>query len=206
MVKPIKIILDDPHYYPGSTVKGIVLVCTDKPKQYQDITIEIFGYARARWTESGNKEYTVYQNTLWYIEQKCVLWSKKGAPTESFPAGQHSFPFSLQLPNEAPPSFKSFTGKIIYKMKAKITQSSMLKFDLHDKVIVDVKSYIPRLCMQPKNADLNSVVTFCCCFNYGEVNVNCSLPQSGFALGDSMPLTMQVENQTSKSIYIRASI
>jgi len=47
---------------------------------------------------------------------------------------------------------------------------------------------------------------FWSCFHYGQVNVNCSLPKSGFALGDTIPLTMEIENQSNKNIYIKASI
>ncbi len=206
MVKPIKIILDDPHYYPGSTVKGSVLVSADKPKQYTDITIAIFGFARARWTEStGYKRYT-FQNTLRYIEQGCVLWSRERSPTGNLPAGEHSFPFSVQLPYHAPPSFKSRIGKIVYEMQATITQSSMFKFNHHAKVTLDVRSYIPRLCMQPINVELDSSLTFCCCFNFGQVTVNCSLPSSGYAAEEAIPITMEIDNESTKNIYIRASL
>ncbi len=62
MVKPIKIFLDDLYYYPGSTVKGSVLVSADKPKQYIDITISILGLSRVRWTESKQRISIIMYN------------------------------------------------------------------------------------------------------------------------------------------------
>ncbi len=207
MVKHIKIILDESCYYPGSTVKGSVVVSANTPKEFAKITITIFGFARARWTEStGYKQHTTFQNTLRYIEQGCVLWSRERSPTGNLPAGEHSFPFSVQLPYQAPPSFKSSTGKIVYQMEAKITQSSMFKFNRHDKVTLDVRSYVPRLCMQPKNGELDSSLTFSCCFNFGQVTVNCSLPRSGYVVAEAIPITMEIDNQSNKNIYIHASI
>ncbi len=208
MVKPIKIILDDPYYYPGSTVKGSVLVSADKPKEYVDtVSIKIYGFARAKWTESTSlKHSTIFKITLRYIEQDCVLWSRERSPTGYLPAGEHSFPFSVQLPYQAPPSFKSFTGKIVYQLQATITQSSMFKFNRHAKVTLDVRSYIPRLCMQPQNEELDSRLTFCCCFNYGHVSVNCSLPRTGYVAEEAIPITMEIDNQSDKNIYIRASL
>ncbi len=204
MVKPIKIILDDPYYYPGSVVKGSVLVSADKPKQYVKISIEILGFARAKWTESnGSRTYTLIENTLRYIEQKCVLWSRERSPTGNLPAGEHSFPFSVQLPYQAPPSFKSFTGKIVYQMLAKITHRSI---NSHAIATLDVRSHIPRLCMRPKDEELDSRLTFCCCYNFGQVIVNCSIPRSGYVTQEAIPISMEIDNQSNKNIYIHASI
>ncbi len=207
MVKPIKIFLDDPYYYPGSTVKGSVLVSADKPKQYVDITISILGFSRVRWTESSvYKQYTTFQNTVRYIEQDCVLWSTEKSSTGYLQAGIHSFSFSFQLPFEAPPSFRSVAGKVIYQMQTTITQSSIFKFNLCSKVTLDVRSYIPRLCMQPNNEELDSSLTFCGCFNFGQIKINCSLPRSGYVAEEAIPLTLKVDNQSNKNIYIHASI
>ncbi len=60
--------------------------------------------------------------------------------------------------------------------------------------------------MQPKREELNSRLKFCSCFNFGPVNVSCSVPQSGFALGDTIPLTVEVKNQSNKYVSIHASI
>ena len=207
MVKPIKIILDDPYYYPGSVVKGSVLVSADKPKQYVKISIEILGFARAKWTESnGSRTYTLIENTLRYIEQKCVLWSRERSPTGNLPAGEHSFPFSVQLPYQAPPSFKSFTGKIVYQMEAKITPRSLFNINSHAKVTLDVRSHIPSICMRPKDEELDSRLTFCCCYNFGQVIVNCSIPRSGYVTQEAIPISMEIDNQSNKNIYIHASI
>ncbi len=93
-----------------------------------------------------------------------------------------------------------------YQMMATINRSSTSLFDLNAEITLDVRSYIPRLYMQPKREELDSRLKFCSCFNFGPVNVSCSLPQSGFALGDTIPLTMEVENQSNKYVSIHASI
>ena len=95
MVKTFKLNLDGHHYYPGSTMQGIILVAVDKAKDYKQITVRLSGRAQVQWqvrSVSGNTETVVlYHNCGSYIDEKCILWSKDGILSGQFPIGEHTY-------------------------------------------------------------------------------------------------------------------
>ncbi len=202
----IKVVLRDAQYYPGSTVEGVVVVNARKPEDYKDVTIEIHGFASVKWTEPQGHHHITYTNNVRYIEKKILLWSREQSTSGNLSIGEHSFPFSVQLPDEAPPSFRSKPGEVSYKLKARLAKTKLLKRDERSEIILDVKSYIPSFSLHPQNIELNCSLTFCCCFNFGQVKVNCRLPRWGYTLGEDIPLTMQVDNLSNRNVYIKASI
>lgn len=207
MVKIFKIVTNDACYYPGSVVKGVVLVSVDKPKYYKEVSITIFGFASTQWTDHTRDTAITYTNMVTFIRKNYTLWSSEGDPTGYLPVGDHNFPFNIQLPDIAPPSFRGIFGKIIYQLKATIAQKKLLKFSHNVKAVLQVKSPgIPIGMEEPKTTELNSNVRFCCCFNFGPVNITCSLPRTGFFVGETIPLNMHVQNLSINNIYIHASI
>ncbi len=207
MVKVIKILSLEPCYYPGSVVKGEVLVSIEEPKDYREITIKMRGLARTSWAVSTGNTTVIYSNRETIIEKICVLWSSDGAPTGNLPVGDHRFSFSIQLPDIAPPSFRGCIGSITYQLKAKIAQESVLKFSHKEKAVLEVKSPCIKVGMEtPKTAELDSNITFCCCFNFGPVNITCSLPHTRFVVGETISLNIHVQNLSMKNIYIHVSL
>ncbi len=202
----IKVVLRDAQYYPGSTVEGVVVVNARKPEDYKDVTIEIHGFASVKWTEARGHDQITYTNNVRYIEEKILLWSREQSTSGNLSIGEHSFPFSVQLPDEAPPSFRSRSGEVSYKLKARLAKTKLLKRDERSEIILDVKSYIPSFSLQPRSIELNCSLVSCFCFNFGQVKVNCRLPRWGYTVGDDIPLTMQVDNLSNRNVYMRASI
>ena len=137
MVKTFKLILDGHHYYPGSTVRGNVLVAVDKAKDYKQITVRLSGRAQVQWQvrrwSSNTEKVILYHNCV------CILWSKDGILSGQFPIGEHTYPFEFLLPENIPSSLETSTGQIRYEVEAEISQSRTLK--LNHKISTVLKLY-----------------------------------------------------------------
>ena len=217
MVKGIKIILYNQvdHYFPGSEVSGAVVVTTDKPKEYSSIVVKLFGRADVHWTEergSGEDRTTEsFTNQDTYIKQRLVLWSRETAPLGELPIGEHTFPFQYQLPEDIPrsfessPTFEGSRGKIRYEIRAKIVQDHLLKINHRASTFLAVREQLDLrgLCMEPQTFDKASQVN-CLCFNFGSMNMMCNMPCTGFSPGDTIPISVHIENLTTKNIRVRA--
>ena len=211
MVKTFKLNLDGHHCYPGSTVRGFVLVAVDKAKDYKQITVRLSGRAQVQWqvrSGSGNTETVIlYHNCVSYIDGKYILWSRDGILSGQFPIGEHTYPFEFLLPENIPSSLETSTGQIRYEVEAEISQSRRLKLNHKISTVLTVKGKetIPSICMTPKSVDMTNHTKWCC-FDFGPVSVTCHLPQTGFSPGDSITLNMYVENESTKNIRVRTSL
>ena len=52
-------------------------------------------------------------------------------------------------------------------------------------------------CMEPQTFDKASQVS-CLCFNFGSMNMMCNMPCTGFSPGDTIPISVHIENPTTK--------
>lgn len=206
----VKIILhqdgDQHHYYPGSDVKGVVVITVDKPEEYDSVAVKLIGKAEVEWTEEigagENKTITTYQNSVIYFKKKYVLWNKEDSGELS--VGEHTFPFQHQLEQNIPPSFKGHSGKVEYEVKAKIHRSGdNPKAKTH--LTVREHADLMRQCMEPRSFDEAGRVNFLC-FNFGSMSMKCNVPHTGFSPGDTIPINVYLENLTTKNINIRASL
>ena len=171
--------------------------------------MKLFGRADIHWTEqrgSGENQTTVsFTNQDTYIKQRLVLWSRETAPLGELPIGEHTFPFQYQLPEDIPRSFEGSCGKIRYEIRAKIVQDHLLKINHKASTFLAVREQLDLrgLCMEPQTFDKASQVN-CLCFNFGSMNMMCNMPCTGFSPGDTIPISVHIENLTTKNIRVRA--
>ena len=209
----IKVILDEPEglrYFPGSGVKGTVVVNVDEPKDYTEVSVELVGGAHVHWSEShGSGDSRTYRNSVTYVKEKNLVWSKENSPSGELTVGEHVFPFQFTLPQNIPPSFKTVSGQVAYEITARLSQSVFLKTDYKANAVLDVKedtSELLRSCMEPESAEKDGTVQSLC-FNHGSISMKCSLPRTGFSPGDSIPISVHLVNQSTKRVRgIRVSL
>lgn len=206
----LKIILhhdsDQHHYYPDSDVKGAVVFTVNKPEEYDSVTVKFIGKAEVEWTEEigagENKTITTYQNSVTYFKKKYVLWDKEDSSELS--VGEHTLPFQHHLQQNIPPSFNDHSGKVEYEVKAKIHRSGdNPKAKTH--LMVREHADLMRQCMEPQSFDEAGRVSFLC-FNFGSMSMKCNVPRTGFSPGDAIPISVYLENLTTKNINICASL
>jgi 16S rRNA A1518/A1519 N6-dimethyltransferase RsmA/KsgA/DIM1 with predicted DNA glycosylase/AP lyase activity len=133
------------------------------------------------------------------------LWTKVTSPVGWLPRGEHTFPFQYQLPQNIPPSFEGTVGSVRYEIRAKVVRSGLLKANHRASTFLAVREHadLLRLCMEPRMYDKSSRVS-CLCFNFGSINMTCNVPRTGFSPGDVIPLSVHIENLTTKIIHIKA--
>jgi hypothetical protein len=210
MGKDIKIILhqegDQHHYFPGSEVKGTVVVDVDKPDELDSIAVKLIGKAEAEWKEEfgagEDRTEKEYENSVTYFKKKYVLWSKDDSSELS--VGEHTFSFEHQLSEGIPPSFKGEHGKVEYEVKAKIHQDGPNpKAKKH--ITVRERPDLLQQCLEPKTFEEAGRVNFLC-FNFGSMSMKCDIPRTGYSPGESIPISVYLENLTTKVINIEASL
>ncbi|XP_069691686.1 arrestin domain-containing protein 17-like [Periplaneta americana] len=209
-LKNLELIFDNSQrtYYSGQTVSGRLIVDIDAPKNLRSITAKFKGEAECHWSErhsrqrNGKREsYTVhYRGHEQYFEQRIKLFGGAG-DTEILPAGQHCYQFSMMLPNNLPSSFEGNYGYIRYTVKA--TLDRPWKFDHEVKAAFTVLSQVD-LNLDPRNREPfkaeDSKTFCCCCCESGPLTLATHLPTRGFVPGQSVPMTIEVDNASNVKI------
>lgn len=137
-----------------------------------------------------------------YIKKKDVVWSKNSSELEP---GENSFPFSITLPEGIAPSFKGEHGKVEYELKAKLTESGDTKHKakkVHITIAEDGGELMSS-CLEPQTFDKEAQVRLLC-FSFGTMSMICKLPRTGYSPGESIPIDVHVENQSTKIINMEA--
>ncbi|XP_069691683.1 arrestin domain-containing protein 17-like isoform X2 [Periplaneta americana] len=207
----LNIIFDNPQniYFCGQTVSGRLLVNTDSPKKLRSIVIKFKGEAECHWSETRtvrrngrNHTHTVhYRGHELYFDNRVKLFGGSG-DTETLPPGEHSFQFSMILPIHLPSSFEGSHGFVRYTVKAILDRP--WKFDHEVKNAFTVLSHLD-LNLDPRNREPFKVEDSkhfcCCCCKSGPLTLVTVIPARGFVPGQSIPLTVEVDNASNVNIY-----
>ena len=176
--------------------------------------IKFKGKGHCKWTTttgSGeNRTTEEHSSKEKYFREKVVVWTSDDAPNQMLPSGAHSFPFQFTFPTDKviPSSFdrslESDLGSIRYKIKAGISNG--------DKYVHVAKARLP-FREAVSVASLNSSVeredektVGCLCCASGPVVVKVDLPRTGFRVGESVPVVINVENNSTRDVTMSASI
>ncbi|XP_053668437.1 arrestin domain-containing protein 2-like [Anopheles marshallii] len=194
-------------YQSGQQVTGHVHIKLTEPKKFYEIRLSILGVSNVKWTQKrgqGRQRRTVY-----YTAKRDHLSSMKvlvgspdsGNPTE-LPAGEHIYEFACELPSHLPTSFEGSYGHCRYT--AQVVMVRPWKFNLTYKVGFTV--------IQPRDLNLQSpsirlptrmedARVFCCGFwRTKPLFVRVTVPYTGYVPGQAIPLTIDLNNQSSRII------
>lgn len=210
MVKDIKLFLDTIHHSPGSTIQGKLMVSVDKPKKYHSIIVTLWGAATVSWQVNRDKHTITLSNLKMYTHQQSLVWKALDSPTGKLPIGEHHFPFGFQLPQDIPPSFKGQHGKVSYTVAAWIMETGGLIRSNRPKHAIEtfliVKDERPRpdimrLYREPATVDKTKTLKFLF-FKSGSISATVTLPRTGFSPGETIPISISVNNQSSRQIHV----
>ena len=218
MVKDIKLLLERFQYSPGSLVEGKLQVTVDKPKKYSNIVVTLLGRAKVRWTETtGSGEHrteTTYSNSETYVNLQAVVWKAENTPDGTLAAATYHFPFSFQLPQTLPPSYEGLYGQLRYDIEAKIHHSGVINTLLKSKHAIQARLTIDdrspgvdllHLHSEPVSAEKSKRLTFFCS-NQGSISATVSLPRTGFYPGETIPIGLHINNESSRQIRIASAL
>lgn len=184
-------------------------------KRYEQIQINLSGGAKVKWIEqytnaSGNQETVTYSSAETYVNETKILWESRQTPDGKIGPGKFSLPFQFILPSNCQSTMKCPMdyGSISYALHAKIITGQFLHFDptvdlpLKVRRIADIN--LPDLVL-PSHQSEHTLVGWCCC-SAGELQLTADLARSGCCIGHKFPLTVNVDNNSSRKIKIRARI
>ncbi|XP_051165266.1 arrestin domain-containing protein 17-like [Leptopilina boulardi] len=211
-LKDFKILFDNPWktYYPGQNVTGRILLVLDSPKKIRGICVKMKGEANTSWTadkQQLNNEgrYENEQQLLTgheeYFSIKYNVVGQSSDGEVELKAGEHFYPFMCSLPPNIPSSFESDLGYVRYTIKAILDRP--WKFDHETK---DAFTVVSSFDLNTESRAMEPIMeektkTFCClCCASAPLSVNISLPVRGYVPGQSMPIKVNVENQSGVEV------
>lgn len=231
----LKIVLNpspegDDVYYPGSEVTGTVFVKVNMPQRYSSIGVNLVGKGHVKWIDytthsiphNGISNFYVSTSDRYaeefYTDLTETLWSRNDAPQGVLPAGRHSFPFRVVIPQGVASSHSSFTDKpahidpvgaggcIRYTLTARVERNLPSQDHISNiphitvKEISDISS--PNL-LRPFSRSIHKPAGYFYCTS-GSITATLELQKTGFFVGEDIPYRLTVENGGSLNLEVSA--
>ena len=197
-------------YSAGSEIEGSVFIELSKDMvPVKSIIIQLNGVSSVQWSEGNGDGRSVYKNSDGICRLAWTIWRNEGtyqqqASSTGLPAGQHQFPFKIQIPADLalPTSFKGPFGAIQYSLIAGITKSQegKLKHTTSRELIVSkiINANISHL-MRPLSTFHHKMVRSSWC-NYGSASLSVTINKGSYYPGEFIVFSVKVENQSSKQV------
>ena len=198
-------------YSAGSEIEGSVFLELSKDMvPVKSIVIQFQGVSSVQWSERGAQgSYTSYKNSDGICRLAWTIWKNEDsdqqqASSTGLPAGQHQFCFKIQILADLalPTSFKGPYGVIQYSLIASImkSQGTKLKHTVSREIIIKeiINTNVPHL-MQPLSTFGQKMVRSAR-RNYGSASLSVTLNKGGYYPGESISLSIKVENQSTKQV------
>ena len=200
-------------YRPGKTISGAVEFTLTEPKRYDCIKVNFFGSAHVQW-KSGKTRFIGNEK---YVDQSLLLWSPQQSSTGLLGPGSFSFRFQFVIPSHVPSSFNYQNPSIFsnshahvsYNLKARAVTGTF-RFDHKASVPIFIMRLTSISCGNQTKPirQVKRKQVGCLCYAAGNVEFVAKLPRTGFCVtnGDVIPLTVDVENNCTRNIQMRARI
>ena len=121
---PLRILLENSVYYPGSVVRGIVILRVANLRKLFLLQLELDGCSSVRWAHG---KHNFYSSTQSYLNARIPLIGhlgirRKDEQPSLLSPGLYIFPFEFTLPMELPPSFHDTmcNASIRYQARASV--------------------------------------------------------------------------------------
>ena len=192
-------------------VSGTVELTLAESKCYNCIKVNFLGSARVHW--SGMIRSFTSQEI--YIQESLQLWNPKQSHCGSIGPGFFSFQFQFVIPSNVPSSFAfrlngtSTLGYVLYKVEARaVTGAFQHDLKATTEVLVSKTISISGTNQAVPVRQVKQKEVGCLCCAAGNVEFVAKLPRSGYCVTnqDVIPLTVDVLNNSTRVVEIRASL
>ncbi|XP_031641056.1 arrestin domain-containing protein 1-like [Contarinia nasturtii] len=190
-------------YYAGQKVEGHVQVELESEKLIRNIEIHFEGKTYMFLTRKLQNEeefYTKEENHLDYTEYLLGSNLMNSCAGKSLSAGTHSFPFAYVLPGDIPSTICGEKGSVSYSVNVILRfandRSRKEKKEFEEFVVISPLNLneIPNV-KEPVNLPLEKS------FSSNGLNeplrANISIPATGYTSGQTIPITMDIENMSN---------
>uniref|UniRef100_A0A182IW39 Arrestin_C domain-containing protein n=1 Tax=Anopheles atroparvus TaxID=41427 RepID=A0A182IW39_ANOAO len=190
-------------FFAGQRLSGMVDIVLPNVKTVKGLILKVTGIGCVRWAEyHGNGTTVMFSAREDYLTHSVELVRSETEDQIELPAGQHVHRFSILLPSTLPTSFEGDYGYIRYT--ARVVFERPWKFDLTYKIAFTV---VNQLNLNSVSPPLNVAVVqehikrFHCGFcRSAPLIIIVKLPMTGFVPGQFILVTVDVTNQSNKSI------
>ena len=194
-------------YRPGGIISGAVEFTLTEPKCYDCIKVDFLGSGHVEWYEGR----THFIGNEKYVKSSLLLWSPEQSNGGSIGPGSYSFRFQFVIPSHIPSSFdlQYSTAYISYKVEGRAITGAFRSDHVATApiIIIRLTSISGQNEVKPvREVERKQVGCLCCAA--GDVEFVAKLPRTGFCVtnGDVIPLTVDVQNNSSRVIQMRARI
>ncbi|XP_020813961.1 arrestin domain-containing protein 2 [Drosophila serrata] len=195
-------------YYAGQTISGQVNLSTDKVKEIKAIRLKLKGFAQTHWTESktdsNNKSTSESFNGFHkYLSSTVYLLGSETSPEMTLEPGVRTYNFACQIPIHCPSSFEGTHGRIHYMVDVNIMQSwkygSVFTRPFTVVQVMDMPTYqsVSQVPVQVRSEKTFGVWPF----KSSPLNLELTLPQTGFVPGQTVPLKVFVGNESRIRVH-----
>ena len=217
MVKVFEISLEPSSsgkgYLAGSKLTGKLVVETDAEKNYRLIEVSLAGTGKVEWTEGGGEESETRRAKEEFLREAVTVWGDDLGEGQSgtLSVGRHEFPFTFSIPELCPSSYEtqrassSLDAWIRYVLTGRISTRGALKADHTVEKTITVIKELRLQQTEPVRQQNQDTEGFLCCVS-GPVALTAELPHSGFTVGDTIPLSISVENGSTHNVRVEASL
>ncbi len=190
----MKIQLEKEFQYAGDKVRGVLLLDHSNRMRARRVRISFAGKEQTKLVKGIERYRRVHQEENWIVQEVIDIWT--AADSKYLEPGNQTFPFELQLPEDAPPSVtirKNRRNNITYEIRAKVDRP--FAFDPNANTIITV---LPApISVQDRNPIEDTLQD-----PNGKLHLEVVLDQKKFALGQS--ITGKVKFKKDPSIKVRA--
>lgn len=196
-------------YWVGSEIKGSVYLKLSKEMPMKAIKLVLSGVAHVTFSDGNIQGSTIYSNSEDICTVTWTLWDNECSQQQQvlgdgLPAGQHEFPFAVQIPTDLalPTSFESGNGFIRYSLIAGISRYEETKLEHHVAEVIMMKSMVdarvPHLMQPLSNFNQRTMHSFW--HNYGPVSLSVIINRGGYCPGESISIKLKAENQSTRRV------
>lgn len=184
------------------------------------LSVDIFGEAWCCWEEeaeflllrsdksresirnhASESNITKYSGRNVIFNSRIFLLGFEGSQAVQVPSGMYSYDFEIQLPDSLPASITTTNGYIRYNIEAVLELPPLLdkKFKLQFNVARnDDLNNLPELMLPCHSEEVNRYCSIFC--RYEALALTVRLPQTGFAPGHSVPVTISYFNKSGVEV------
>ncbi|XP_065887639.1 arrestin domain-containing protein 3-like [Dysidea avara] len=206
----INISQDRPFWSAGQKIKGNVYFEVAKTKMVYSVTITLSGKAAVKWPKQRqfltSQEYFTGSNVI-FSDMTYYLYGESNLVRE-MQAGQHQYPFSIQLPTTIASSFEGNCGNIRYVLTARISRPNkvdrLCAKNVPVRELVDLDT--PQL-TRPMSVSKEKILCSFCCTSQ-PVKVSASIERHGHSVGNIISISVDCTHKkiTYLNAYLRQKV
>lgn len=186
----------------GTSVTGKVLLNLDKPLKMRSLKLYFVGQGKSHWRKKNGKKKIHYRGNETYMNAVMrICGAEADSGSIEHPAGNHEYPFTLQLSPQLPSSFEGTRGYVRYFCKATIDRP--WKFNSNVKRAFTVIHHLDLNSISeatvPIHGQQKKDLEGCCC-SAGSVEISMTLNKTGYVPGEPVVYDLFLDNQSDYRI------